>query len=183
MFNANDYINEYILSNRSFATMIDENNNYANNPQYYGYSPFAFKTTLNDAILGNPVTKISKYRFYQCDNFKELTYNSHCSPTSVDIHAFNGCKSIESDSFTLPESVVSIGDGAFANCTKLAHISFLPNSVKTLGASAFANCTGIVEFNIPDTVGDIAGIDGSDPAKRRTNTGKLISISIKEPVS
>lgn len=54
-------------------------------------------------------------------------------------------------SITIPNSVTSIGDGAFSNCTSLQSIN-IPNSVTSIGVSAFQYCTGLTSVTIPDSV-------------------------------
>ena len=47
---------------------------------------------------------------------------------------------------TLPESITSIGDSAFSDCTGLASIT-IPKNVTTIGAAAFQNCSGLKKIN------------------------------------
>jgi hypothetical protein len=54
----------------------------------------------------------------------------------------------------MPDSVTSIGNEAFRNCTSLASIT-IPDSVKTIGYSAFVNCTSLTSIVIPDSVTSI----------------------------
>ena len=58
----------------------------------------------------------------------------------------NGLKSV-----TIPESVTSIGLGAFIGCSKLTSI-MLPSSVKSIGAWAFEACNGLTSVTIPESV-------------------------------
>ncbi len=47
--------------------------------------------------------------------------------------------------YTLPDSVTSIGDSAFAGCTGLTEIT-LPNSLTSIGLYAFIGCRGLTQF-------------------------------------
>ena len=51
----------------------------------------------------------------------------------------------------LPESLRSIGGGAFNGCTLLKEVH-LPESLKSIGGSAFSGCTLLKEVVIPDAV-------------------------------
>ena len=59
------------------------------------------------------------------------------SVTSIGENAFAKCTTLES--VMIPHSVISIGDVAFADCQSLTSVS-IPNSVKGIGASAFRDC-------------------------------------------
>ena len=62
----------------------------------------------------------------------------------------NGLKTI-----TLPISLTSIGDMAFASCSGLSGITF-PASLVTVGQSAFSNCSGLKgDLVFPNSVTDI----------------------------
>ena len=60
-------------------------------------------------------------------------------------------------SITIPNSVTSIGDYAFTNCTGLTGTLTIPNSVTSIGNSAFAGCTGLTTLTIPSSVTSIGG--------------------------
>ena len=54
-------------------------------------------------------------------------------------------------SIEIPNSVISIGGGAFYNCTNLRSVT-IPNSVTTIGDGAFRSCTAFTSITIPASV-------------------------------
>ncbi len=68
------------------------------------------------------------------------------SVTTIGEEAFANCTSLTS--VLIPSSVTAIGDCAFRNCTSLTSVS-IPNSVTEIGATAFANCTSLTNVTIP----------------------------------
>ena len=61
--------------------------------------------------------------------------------TAIGENAFCGLRGIYS--INIPESVVSIGAGAFSFCFDLTGDLTIPNSVEFIGAGAFTQCTGL----------------------------------------
>ena len=59
-------------------------------------------------------------------------------------------------SLTIPNSVTSIGHGAFAANTGLTAVS-IPSSVQTIGGEAFQRCSGLTDVFIPKSVTMIYG--------------------------
>ena len=74
------------------------------------------------------------------------------SVTSIGNSAFYDCTSLAS--IVVPDSVTSIGWSAFKNCTSLTSI-VIPDSVTSIGNSAFYNCTSLASIVIPDSVTSI----------------------------
>lgn len=58
-------------------------------------------------------------------------------------------------SVTIPDSITSIPDAAFANCSKLTNIS-IPNSVTSIGYSAFSDCTSLKSITLPSSLSTIS---------------------------
>ena len=83
------------------------------------------------------------------------------SVTSIGDYAFYNCSSLTS--ITIPNSVTSIGDHAFENCSSLTSVT-IPNSVTSIGAWAFLYCESLTSITIPNSVtsiGDYAFYDCS----------------------
>jgi hypothetical protein len=53
--------------------------------------------------------------------------------------------------YTIPNSVTTIGDEAFLDCTGLTSIT-IPNSVTMIGEESFGGCIGLTSVTIPNSV-------------------------------
>ena len=71
------------------------------------------------------------------------------SVTSIGDGAFDGCSSL--CSLVIPDSVTSIGKSAFYDCESLSSL-VIPDSVTSIGDKAFKNCTSLSSLIIPDSV-------------------------------
>ena len=83
---------------------------------------------------------------------KDVSYTIPDSVTSIGDCAFVGCKSLSS--IVIPDSVTSISDCAFANCKSLSSI-VIPNSVIHIGNRAFWYCESLKSIVIPNGVTSI----------------------------
>ena len=83
---------------------------------------------------------------------KDVSYTIPDSVTSIGDCAFVGCKSLSS--IVIPDSVTSISDCAFANCKSLSSI-VIPNSVIHIGNRAFWYCESLKSIVIPTGVKSI----------------------------
>lgn len=73
------------------------------------------------------------------------------SVTSIRTDAFRG---LSLTNINIPNTIISIGSGAFADCVSLASIN-IPNSVISIGDHAFSGCTGLTSVCIDNAVASI----------------------------
>ena len=74
------------------------------------------------------------------------------SVTSIGGGAFRGCSGLTS--ITIPNGVTSIGGDAFYECSGLTSL-VIPDSVTSIGDEAFSGCSGLTSLVVPDSVTSI----------------------------
>ena len=76
------------------------------------------------------------------------------SVTSLGDNCFYNCSSLTS--ITIPISVTSLGGGCFSHCRSLTSIT-IPNSVTSLGEYCFNGCSSLTSITIPNSVTSLGG--------------------------
>ncbi len=121
-----------------------------------GSYAFASCTNLDSVTLGKGVEIIGSSAFSNCDTLQNITIdNNNNYYSSIDGSLFDKDKttlisylaSNTATSYTIPNSVVAIGDSAFSGCENLESIT-IPNSVVTIGRYAFENCSNLESVTI-----------------------------------
>ncbi|AEF86368.1 surface antigen BspA [Treponema primitia ZAS-2] len=74
------------------------------------------------------------------------------SITSIEDRAFAGCRKLAA--INIPEGVANIGNNAFYHCWSLSTIT-LPKGILSIGEGVFAYCTKLAAINIPEGVTNI----------------------------
>ena len=101
----------------------------------------------DDVLFNKDKSKIISFRIQNIES-----YIIPDSVTSIGNGAFSGCSFLSS--IVIPDSVTSIGDGAFSGCSSLSSI-VIPKSVTSIGDSAFSNCSSLSSIVIPESVTSI----------------------------
>jgi hypothetical protein len=115
---------------------------------------------LTSIDIPNSVTHIGVEAFSGCSCLTSITvasgnskYDSRNNCNAIIETASNtligGCQNT-----VIPNSVITIGQGAFYNCIGLTSIT-IPNSVTSIGDVAFFGCTSLTSIIIPNSVTNI----------------------------
>jgi hypothetical protein len=140
----------------------------------------------NTYTIPSSVTSIGDYAFSRCSSLTSIAVDSqNPAYSSVDGVLFN--KDIthlvtyppgkQKSTYTIPSSVISIGNSAFSDCSSLTSIT-IPSGVTSIGNDAFSYCSSLTSVTIPSSVtsiGDWAFIVcdlASVTVSRRTRIGE-----------
>ena len=128
-----------------------------------GYGAFIGCESLTSVEIGNSVTSIGYGAFKGCDSLTNIEVSKNNSVyKSIDgnLYTKDGKALIQyaigktATAFTIPNSVTSIGGGAFYECSSLTSV-VIPDSVTIIDSDAFAGCSSLTSVVIPDSVTSI----------------------------
>ncbi|MEI7900904.1 MAG: leucine-rich repeat protein [bacterium] len=127
-----------------------------------GDNAFYHCTGLAGVMIPNSVISIGNETFTSCTGLTAITVGSlNTAFSSTNGVLFNKSQNKlvqypggKTGTYAIPESVTSIGDYAFRNCTGLTSV-VIPTSVTSIGDVAFFSCTGLTSVVIPTSVTSI----------------------------
>ena len=131
-----------------------------------GYYAFEYCTSLTSVTIPNSVTEIGKALFSGCASLKSIygkfaSEDNHCLIVNGVLNSFAPAGLT---SYIIPNSVTSIGDYAFRNCTSLTSVT-IPNNVTSIGDYAFYFCSKLAEVyckpTTPPTLGGSSVFDSN----------------------
>ena len=105
-------------------------------------------SSLNGVLLNKDKTELIRYPRGK----PEKSYNIPDSVTSIGFGAFFYCESLIS--MVISDGVTRIKMNAFSYCTSLTSV-VIPNSVKSIEGHAFFQCKSLKSITIPDSVTSI----------------------------
>jgi GH24 family phage-related lysozyme (muramidase) len=125
-----------------------------------GVGAFSGCSSLTGITIPDGVTAIGNGAFWDCSSLTGITVDAGNSQYR-DINGILFSKDGKTlmcypasktyTSYTIPDGVTAIGDGAFRGCRSLTGVT-LPNSVTAIGRNAFWNCSSLTGITIPDGV-------------------------------
>ena len=125
-----------------------------------GEYAFSSCSALTSITIPNSVTTIGYSAFYNCEALTSINVESeNVNYSSTDGVLFDKEKTIlicyptakNNSSYTIPNSVTTIGSSAFSSCRALISVT-IPNSVTTIGSSAFSSCSELASVTIGNSV-------------------------------
>ena len=117
---------------------------------------------IPSSYQGKPVTKIGESAFWGCSSLTSIEVGKGNSEySSEDGVLFDKYETVliqfpagKSGHYTIPDSVTSIGESAFKNCSSLTSIT-IHDSVTSSWRWAFRGCSSLTSITIPDSVNSI----------------------------
>ena len=113
------------------------------------YNGTAADVTIPSCYKGKPVTAINNAVF---PNSAVTSVTIPDSVTSIHDVSFFNCSQLTN--ISIPNSVTYIGYSAFSYCTSLKSIT-LPSSLSTISRALFSGCSQLTTIHIPDSVSSI----------------------------
>ena len=126
-------------------------------------------TSIKGALYSKDITELYCYPA----GLMETSFTIPETVTSIGNRAFYGCSSLTS--VTIPESVTSIEGCAFQDCSSLASVT-IPEGVTSIGEWTFWGCSSLTSITIPESVTSIGYCAFSD-------CSSLTSVTIPESVT
>ena len=157
-------IDNYDVIGIGTEAFIDENLikhvSFSNTIQYINQN--AFKgCDLQELTIPSSVIEIGSSAFSSNFNLKKVVFEDGIQLSKINGNAFAYCQSLET--FSVPESLVSIGEFCFSNCSSLQNFTINKN-LQTIEKGAFYNCDKLDNIVAsPDNtyIGWASNIDGN----------------------
>ena len=108
------------------------------------------ETGLKQLTIPASVSYVGGNAFMACTSLVSVTIPSGSSLHEIKPHTFGGCTALTTVSFGADSNISAIGAGAFF-CCNIEKI-VIPNSVTSIGYGAFTSCTKLKSVVVPASV-------------------------------
>jgi hypothetical protein len=150
-------IGDYAFSRCTSLNSVTIGNSVTN----IGYQAFRSCTSLTSVTVPNSVTSIGRQPFELCTSLTNISVDAaNPAYSSLDGVLFNKAQTTlitfppGRGSYVMPDSVTSIGNYAFSQCTKLTNV-IIGNSVTSIGGSAFSLCSSLTSVTLGNSVANV----------------------------
>ena len=124
---------------------------------------------LTSITIPNSVISIEDLPFFWCENLTSIDIdknNTHYKSIDGNLYSKDGSTLLQyaagktATSFTIPNSVTSIGESAFRDCESITSIT-IPDGVTSIGKSAFWGCSSLTSIDVDKNNQNYKSIDGN----------------------
>ena len=131
---------------------------------------FSGCNSLTTIVIPDSISSVGSNPFESCKALSTIIVSpDHLSLATIDGVLFSKTdkrlitypQNSISLSYTIPQGIEVIDNGAFSHCSKLTTIN-IPDSVITIGNAAFTSCSNLTEIVFPDSIVNIGNFLCSD---------------------
>ena len=141
------------IGERSFADCANlEKVTFSKNLKSIGNRAFVRCTKIEKINLPKSLTEVDTYGwnwwypFDGCSNLKTIEFEEGITQIPTGIFGNTGLENVK-----IPDTVTSIGERSFADCTKLEKIIF-SEKIETINGRAFLGCSSLKSVSLPDSI-------------------------------
>lgn len=116
---------------------------------YSSYSPFYSQTGIKTVVIQSGVTSIGRWTFYGCSDLTNITIPNSVASIGTGAFQGSGLKSI-----IIPNSIKTIESWVFYNCSNLTSVLF-SDSVTSIESEAFRSCCSLKSITFPKSLKSI----------------------------
>lgn len=111
---------------------------------------FGIHKDIKKIVVGEGITSIGDYAFYDCENVTQVTLPSTLTHLGIDV--FYDCQALTA--VTIPSKIKVIPDDTFYGCHALNEVN-LPQGLEKIDRAAFMFCESLESLSIPDSATQI----------------------------